>query len=42
MALSEASFLPDAEDYAETWRRLRWPDGSECVECGSADIAVQD
>jgi hypothetical protein len=34
MALSEESFLPDAEDCAETWRALRWPDGPECVECG--------
>ncbi|MCS3632709.1 transposase-like protein [Salinibacter ruber] len=42
MALSEESFLPDAEDCAETWRALRWPDGAECVECGSGDVAVQD
>lgn len=42
MALSEESFLPDAEDCAETWRALRWPDGPECVECGSPNVAVQD
>jgi diaminopimelate decarboxylase len=42
MALSEESFLPDEEDCAETWRTLRWPDGPECLECGSADVVVQD
>jgi len=42
MALSEESFLPDAEDCAETWRALRWPDGPECVECDSSNVAVQD
>jgi len=42
MALSEESFLPDAGDCAETWRALRWPDGPECVECGSSDVAVHD
>lgn len=42
MALTEESFLPDEEDCAETWRALRWPDGPECVECGSPDVAVQD
>jgi len=42
MALSETSFLPDEEDCAETWRTLRWPDGPQCVECGSMDVAVQD
>ena len=42
MALSEESFLPDAEDCAETWRALRWPDGLRCVRCGSSDVAVQD
>ncbi len=42
MALSEESFLPDAEDCAETWRALRWPDGPRCVRCGSSNVAVQD
>jgi len=42
MALSKTSFLPDEEDCAETWRALRWPDGPQCVECGSMDVAVQD
>jgi transposase-like protein len=41
MPLTEESFLPDAADCAETWRALRWPDGPECVECGSSDVAVQ-
>jgi len=42
MALSEESFLPDEEDCTETWRALRWPDGPECMECGSGNVAVQD
>lgn len=42
MALSEESFLPDAEDCAETWRALRWPDGPRCVRCGSSNVAIQD
>ncbi len=41
MALSEESFLPDGEDCAETWRQLRWPDGPECVECGSSNVTVR-
>jgi transposase-like protein len=42
MVLSEESFLPDAEDCAETWRALRWPAGPRCVRCGSSNVAVQD
>ena len=42
MALSEESFLPDAEDCAETWRALRWPDGPRCVRCESSNVALQD
>lgn len=41
MALSDESFLPDGDDCGETWRALRWPDGPECVECGSAEVAVR-
>jgi hypothetical protein len=41
VALSGESFFPDAEGCAETWRRLRWPDGPEQVECGSSDVAVR-
>ena len=38
MALTNASFLPDEKDCAETWRAQRWPDGVECVSCGSHQI----
>lgn len=41
MALSEESFLPDGSDCAETWRKLRWPDGPKCMECGSSEVAVR-
>lgn len=38
MALSNASFLPDEQDCAESWREQRWPDGVECVECDSKEV----
>jgi transposase-like protein len=38
MALSNASFLPDAKDCAETWREQRWPEGVVCVRCGSDQV----
>ena len=41
MGLSKESFLPDEADCAETWRRLRWPDGLECPDCGSTDVQTR-
>jgi transposase-like protein len=38
MALSNASFLPSAQDCAETWRAQRWPEGVECVACSSKQV----
>lgn len=38
MALTYASFLPDAKDCAESWRAQRWPEGVRCVECGSRQV----
>ncbi len=41
MALTKASFWPDEADCAETWRKVRWPDGVRCVECGSQDVTCR-
>ena len=38
MALSNASFLPDEKDCAESWRAQRWSDGVHCVVCGSTKV----
>lgn len=38
MSLSNASFLPDGKDCAETWREQRWPAGVRCVSCGSDQV----
>ena len=38
MTVSNASFLPDAQECAETWREQRWPAGVECVRCGSNQV----
>lgn len=38
MALTHASFLPDAKDCAESWREQRWPEGVRCVRCGSKNV----
>lgn len=38
MSLSEASFLPDGKDCAETWREQRWSEGVRCVRCGSDQV----
>jgi transposase-like protein len=38
MALSNASYLPDEKDCAETWRQQRWPNGVACVKCGSTQV----
>ena len=38
MALSNASFLPDEKDCAESWRAQRWSDGVQCVACGSRQV----
>lgn len=38
MALSNASFLPNEQDCAESWREQRWPEGVKCVRCGSSEV----
>lgn len=41
MALTNASFLPNEADCAETWRAQRWPRGVRCVYCGSANVGCR-
>jgi transposase-like protein len=41
MALDSESFLPDAEDCAEAWRRSRWDEGLYCPECGSGQVQTR-
>jgi len=36
-ALKRRVALPDAEDRAKTYRGLRWPDGSRCVDRAADD-----
>jgi transposase-like protein len=41
MALDSDSFLPDAEDCAEAWRRNRWDEGLYFPECGSEQVQTR-